>query len=504
MDRLARFLRSDLSALILLAAARLLLHILTNDQYGFHRDELAMLDDSGRLAWGYVAYPPVTPVIGRVALELFGPSLVGVRFFSALAMCASMVLTGLMARQLGGSRRAQLVAALAAGLAPISLIQGALFQYVSFDYLWWVLLALLVLELLQSDDPRWWLAIGAVVGLGMMTKYTIAFFIAGLVGGVLVTGGRRYLTSPWLWAGVAISLVLFLPNALWQVRQDFITLDFLTSIRLRDIAVGRTQGFIFEQFLVASNLFLVPFWIAGLYFYFFKPAGARYRMLGWMYVIPFVLFVATRGRSYYLAPAYPMLIGAGVIVWEGWLSGLARKRAGLVRTTTWAALLLGGILFIPVMLPVAPINSPLWDLTTGLHDNFVEEIGWRELTETVAQIYFGLPAGEREHTAILAGNYGEAGAINLYGPALGLPRAISGRNSYWLRGYGDPAPETVIVLGFSAESAETYFADCEWAGRISNSYGVENEETRLHPTIFVCRGNRQPWPELWDALKSFS
>jgi 4-amino-4-deoxy-L-arabinose transferase-like glycosyltransferase len=496
-------IRTDLGVLILLALARLALHALTNGQYGFHRDELAVIDDARHLAWGYVAYPPVTPFIGRVALELFGPSLVGLRFFSSAAMSVAMVLAGLMTRELGGSRTAQIVTALAVALSPISLIQGALFQYVSFDYLWWVLIAYFVIRLLKSENPRWWLAIGAVIGVGMMTKYTIAFFIAGVVGGVALTRARRYLASPWLWAGVALSLLILAPNLIWQARHDFISLQFLSSIHARDVAIGRTQGFLIEQFIVSANLFTIPFWVAGLYFYFFKPEGTRYRMLGWMYVIPLVLMLVAQGRSYYLAPAYPMLIAAGVVVWEGWLARLAARRAGLMRGLTWAALAVGALLFIPIMLPVAPVNSGLWDFASQVHDNFVEQIGWQDLTEAAADIYLALPAEERPSSAILAGNYGEAGAINLYGAAYGLPEAISGRNSYWLRGYGDPPPETLIVLGFSRESAEGIFTACDLAGQVTNRYGVENEETRFHPDIFVCRGPRQPWPALWESLKSF-
>jgi 4-amino-4-deoxy-L-arabinose transferase-like glycosyltransferase len=494
---------SDNGLLILLALTRLVLHVATNNQYGFHRDELAMLDDARYLAWGYVAYPPVTPFIGSMALSLFGPSLVGIRFFSALAQCVAMILAGLMNRELGGTRRAQIITALAVALAPISLIQGALFQYVSFDYLWWVLIAYFVIRLLKSENPRWWLGIGVAIGLGMMTKYTLAYFVVGLVGGVIMTNTRRYLRTPWLWAGVALALLIFIPNLIWQAQHHFISVTFLVDIHARDVAIGRTSGYLMEQFIVATNLFTVPFWAAGLYFYFFKPAGARYRMVGWMYVIPFVLFLVTQGRSYYLAPAYPMLIAAGVVVWERWVAVLAPSKSRVIRSLTWGGLAVGALLFIPVMLPMAPINSSLWQLTSQIHDNFVEEIGWPELVETVADIYDRLPSEERSQTAVLTGNYGEAGAINMYGPAHDLPEAISGINSYWLRGYGNPPPQTLIVVGFSPERLERFFATCVLAGQVTNRYGVENEETRFHPDIFVCREPHQPWPELWEDLQSF-
>jgi 4-amino-4-deoxy-L-arabinose transferase-like glycosyltransferase len=499
----SRLLRSDLSLLILLALARLALHCLTNNQYGFHRDELAMVDDARHLAWGYVAYPPLTPFIGHVALALFGPSLVGLRFFSALAMCAGMVLAGLMARELGGTRWAQVATALAVTIAPVSLIQGALFQYVSFDYLWWVLAAYLTLRLLKSDDPRWWLGIGAVLGLGMMTKLTMGIFVAGVAGGALLTRARRYLASPWLWGGVALSLLIFAPNLIWQTQHDFISLQFLSSIHARDVAIGRTQGFLIEQLFAPANLMTIPLWLGGLYFYFFKPEGARYRMLGWMWIIPFALFVVTQGRSYYMGPAYPMLIAAGTVVWERWIAARSATRARQARGLTWGGLALGGLVMAPLMLPVAPINSKLWDVANAVHDNFAEEIGWPELVEAVADVYAGLPAEAQPRAAIFASNYGEAGAINLYGPAYGLPEAISNINSYWLRGYGDPPPETLVVVGVPPSVASQFLDNCELAGHVTNRYGVENEESRDHQDILVCRGPRQPWPELWKNIQAF-
>jgi 4-amino-4-deoxy-L-arabinose transferase-like glycosyltransferase len=277
-----------------LVLGKFLLHLLTNSQYGFHRDELATLDDARFLAWGYVAYPPLTPFLARIQLELFGTSLAGFRVFSSLAQSIAMVIAGLMARELGGSRRAQVVTAIAAAMAPISLISGALFQYVSFDYLWWVLIAYFMIRFLKSDGPHWWLGIGLVIGVGMMTKYTIIYLVAGLVGGILLTGYLRHLKSPWLWGGVGISLLIFLPNLIWQIQHNFVSLEFLFDIHARDIAIGRTGRFLPEQFVVCANLFTIPFWVGGLHFYLFKFEGKPYRPLGWMYVIPFVLFLSLK------------------------------------------------------------------------------------------------------------------------------------------------------------------------------------------------------------------
>ncbi len=544
-----------LGILLGLALARLALHCATNGNYGFHRDELGVLDDARFLDWGYVSYPPFTPFVARLALLLFGPSLVGLRFFAVLAQSIGMVVAGLMARELGGRRWAQVVAALATAIAPMAVCMGTMFQYIAFDFLWWVLAAYFVIRLLHSENPRWWLALGAVFGLGMMTKYTMIFFIAGIVAAVLLTPARRDLKSPWLWAGTALSVVIFLPNLLWQAQHHFVSLDFLNLIHARDVEIGRTDGYFAQQFFVNANLFTLPLWIAGLYFYFFAPgkpttsvardsvelegtpsrghhqpssstesrstgatesrasggtsprvvAGSdqRFRALGWMFVVPLLLFFIAKGRFYYMAPAYPMLFAAGAVFWENWLSRRRPRAVRAGRIATWSALGAGAVFSAILMMPLAPIHSAGWRLTSKVHDNFREQIGWPQLAQTVAGIYAALPAAEKPHTAILVGNYGEAGAINLYGRPHGLPEVISGINTYWWRGYGAEPPEVVILVGSSRAAAERLARNIELAGHVTNPYGVQNEETRDHPDIFVCRDFKKSWPDFWRGFQHF-
>lgn len=493
---------SDTGALILIALATVLLHALTNNHYGFHRDELATVDDARYLAWGYVAYPPLTPFIAHIAFALFGPSLVGLRFFASLAQAIAIVVTGWMARELGGMRTAQMLAAVAMAIGPTSLIAGALFQYVTFDYLWWVLAAYFMIRLLKSEDARWWLAIGAVIGLGMQTKYTTAFLVAGIAVGVVLTPARRYLKSPWLWGGLALSLAIFLPNAIWQFRHDFISLDFLSNIHARDIRIGRTKNFLIEQLFVPANPFTIPMWLTGLWFYFSRDAK-RYRTIGWMFVVAFLLFFAARGRSYYMAPAYPMLLAAGAVVWQRRLAASSPRRARVRRAIQWSAIGVGAVIAIALVVPIPPIGSAWWKISDKVQDDWREEVGWRDLVKEVAQARDSLPADDRARAGILAGNYGEAGAIDLFGAAYGLPNAISGVNSYWLRGYGDPPPQTLIVVGLPREFLTESFESCEFAGHVTNRYGVLNEETREHPDIFVCRGLRKPWPDFWKQFRYY-
>ncbi|MDR3717566.1 MAG: glycosyltransferase family 39 protein [Bryobacteraceae bacterium] len=494
---------SDLGVLLLLALGLVIVHTLTNGQYGFHRDELATLDDAHYPAWGYPAYPSVTPFIARIALELFGPSMAGVRFFAALAQGVVLVLSGLMARELGGGRWAQIVAAVAVAIAPVALGSGALFQYVTFDYLWWVALAYLLIRLLKSGNPRWWLAVGIVAGLGLMTRYTMAFLLAALLGGMLFTPARRYLRSPWFWGGAALAVSIFLPNLIWQFQHDFISLELLRSNHARDIRIGRTDSYLTGQLMTAANLFTVPLWLAGLWYYLRRKEGEPYKLIGWLYVLTLLLYLFSHGRDYYEAPAYPMLLASGAVAAELWIAKLSNAWARAAKGVLWTALVAGGLLIAAVVLPVAPVNSRWWNFASGINGDIKEEIGWPELVQTVANIRDSLPASDRAQLGILAGNYGEAGALNLYGAAYGLPRAMSGIDSYWLRGYTVPPPQTLIVVGISREFLEKKFESCELAGHITNRFNVKNEETTRHVEIYLCRRLKQPWPEFWEHFKYF-
>src|SRR5690242_1714922 len=246
----AGFFTSGVGIVILIALARIILHPLTTNQYGFHRDELQTLDDARHLDWGFVAYPPITPLIGRLEVILFGTSLVGFRIFAAVAVSVAMVLATLIAKEIGGGRREQILAGVAAGISPASLAQGAVFQYVSFDYLWGTLATYFLVRLVKSGDARWWLAVGVALGLGMETRYTAGFLAVGIGVAVLLTDARRYLRSGWLWAGIAFSLLIFLPNLLWQIQHHFISLDFLHRIHARDVRQGRDKGFLLAQILL--------------------------------------------------------------------------------------------------------------------------------------------------------------------------------------------------------------------------------------------------------------
>lgn len=495
--------KNDNLVLFLLALGGVIIHILLNGQYGFHRDELDFIMSARQLDWGYVSYPPVTPLFARIGLELFGESLRGLRVLPAIAQGIVMILAGLMARDMGGRRNAQLMAAFAVFIAPMSLLGGTVIMYFAFDYLWWALIAFFMVRLLATDDPRYWLGIGAGIGLGMMTKYTMAFWVIGLIVATLVTPTRKYLRSKWLYLGAALALLMFLPNLIWQIQHNFISLDFLSAIHARDIEWGRTKTFLPDQFYLTTNPLSLPLWVAGLILCLFSPSMKRFRPLGLMFVVTFLLLLGSQGRGYYLGPAYVMLFSAGAAWFENWLASHSEKQSRLGSGLAWTILVIGSLVGISIAKPVAPINSSLWKITSKINDVYAEMVGWQELTANVAKVYASIPDKEKPRTVIYAGNYGEAGALDLYGKQYSLPRVISGSNSLWYRGYGDTDPETVIIVGVDYSEAGTVFHSCKVAARTTNSYGVKNEESTYHTTILICRDPRLRWKDIWAQSQTF-
>jgi hypothetical protein len=490
---------TSLLPVVCVAVAAAVMHIATNGRYGFHRDELQFLSDARHLDWGYVPYPPLTPFIERINLGLFGLSLIGLRMFSVISQTTIILVTGLMARDLGGGRLAQVAAALSVALSGVPIFEGTEFQYTSFSFLWWVLVCWFTIRLLKTENPRWWLAIGAAIGLGLLTKYSVVFFVAGLLAGLLFTRNRRYFLSPWFWGGVAIALALFLPNILWLMHHDFVSYRFLQHIHKRDVGEGRADGYWKYQLLFDVNPIATPVCIIGLIAFL---RDYRYRVLAAMYFVPVLFFWIDKGRFYYVAEAYPVLLAMGAVVIATWLTA----RPAWARHTA-VAVYFGGVVAVGAvgvarLVPLAS-SGPLRDYALSNSGDLREEIGWDELVRTVASIRNSLPAEQRDHLGITTGNYGEYGAIEILGAPYGLPAPIGTTNSEYLRGYPSPSTTTFIVLGISRDQANRIFTGCRLAGHNGNSLGIHNEESDEHPDIFVCGPPHKPWPELWKGHQNF-
>jgi hypothetical protein len=326
--------------------------------------------------------------------------------------------------------------------------------------------------------------------------------VAGVVIAVVLTPLRRHLASAWFWLGAALALLIFLPNLLWQYQHHFVSLDFLRHIHARDVAQGRADSFIRDQFYICTSTATAPLWIAGLGYVLFAKSGRRYRALGWIYLVIFLLFLINRGRGYYLAAAYPMLFAAGSVAYERWIGSLSMLRSRIVRVSGYVLLAAGGIVSAAIILPLQPANSAK-NIALRINGDLREEFGWPELAATVAHVRDTLPPQERARVGIIVGNYGEAGAINLYGPAHGLPPVLSGTNTAWYRGYGSAPPQTLIVVGFSQKEAEAAFQSCRLAALNVIPFGIRNEEGAYHREIFVCGAPLQPWPIFWADFRRF-
>jgi 4-amino-4-deoxy-L-arabinose transferase-like glycosyltransferase len=496
--------------LLLLALAKTALHFATIANYGYFRDELYYLACADHLAWGYVDHPPFSIAVLAATRYLLGDSLLAIRLPVVLAGAATVVLTGWLARELGGGRFAQLLAALAFVFMPIALGLATFYSMNAFDLLFWVGAVYVLVRIINSGDARLWVAFGAIVGLGIMNKISVGFLVFGLLVGLALTSQRRLLVSAWFSLGGVIAGLLFLPHIIWQIANGFPTIEFMrnaSELKIQAMPVGAYLG---AQVFYTSPA-AVPIWVGGLAYLLFVRSAAAYRALGIAYVAILALLVAQHGKAYYLAPAYPMLFAAGGVAYERLSAGRGWRwvRPALVGLVTVV-----GLVLLPMAVPILPPESVVRYATAigiqapqeerqqrvALPQHFADRFGWENMVATVARVYQALPAEDRARTAIVASNYGEAGAIDFFGRRYGLPHAISPHNNYWLWGPGDITGEVAIVIGAPRQQIEILFEDVTQAATVESEYAVAYE-TNL--PVYVCRHLKRPLAEVWPALKRY-
>ncbi len=499
--------------LLSIPAARLVIHLALANRYGYFRDELYFLDCGRHLAWGYVDAAPAIGLYAKVAL-LLGGSLPVLRAIAGLAGAAVVLLTGLLAWRLGGSRAAQGLAAVAAAATPIFLLVASLFTMNVFEPLFWTGCAYVLVRLADGASPRLWLLFGLLAGLGLLNKHSTAFFAVALLAGLLLSPLRRALSTPWPWAGAGVAFLVFLPNLLWQAANGFPTLEDLGNVARtgKNVVLGPGE-FVLAQFL-QQGPHLLPFWLGGLA-WLLLARGGRYRPLGSAFAVFFVLMFAMKAKAYYLTPAYPMLLAAGAVGLDE-LIERQRRLAGRTwpRAATAAAAVLPTLLLAPLVLPL--LDPPVFVSYTKrlgfepprsevahrgpLPQAFGDQFGWPELVADVAKVWNGLTPAERARAAIFANNYGEAGAINLFGPAHGLPAAISAHQNHFFWGPRGFTGDVLVVLQDDRESLERVCTSVEEAGRHEHPWGMAEE----NGAIWVCRGLKTPLPDLWPRLKKWN
>jgi 4-amino-4-deoxy-L-arabinose transferase-like glycosyltransferase len=471
----------------LFAALKLVLHLATAGNYGWHIDELYFIAASRHPDWGYVDYPPLVPMLAGLDQSLFPGSLLALRALPAVAGAAIVVLTALIARELGGGARAQAWAALMALLSPMFIGANVLFHTTTFDELTWTVALLLFVRLLRTDDRRLWLWLGAVFGAGLETKFTIVALGVAIGVALVLTPRRKLLLSPWPWGGVGIAAVLLAPNLVWQASHDWISVQYALSHR------GHTDGpfaFWLQQLLLVDPLFVAPC-VAGLIALRKDP---RFSALPFVAAGVELVFFVAGGKSYYVGPVLPLAYAAGAL----WLDRKLRSRLA-VNVSIAAAVALTLVLLpigVPILSTRAMVDSGVWKV----RQDFANMLGGPELARKTAAAYDSIPSDQRATAMIVAHYYGEAGPINLDGPSLGLPQAVSPHLSFWYWAPPRMDPQTVVMVGFTQDEASRIFADCRQATAITNDYGVQNDFSG--DPILVCTQPREPLWKAWPSLQT--
>ena len=498
-----------------IALAKLVLHTVFNDQYGIFRDELGYLACGERLGWGYVDQPPLVPWLAEISRLVLGDSLRAVRFLPALASSLLVVQSALLAREFGAGRFAIVLTAICVALAPQYLSNAGLLGTNSFEPTLWMGCAWFALRAIQRDDPRQWLWFGIVAGIGLEEKYTIALFGFGIVLGLLSTAQRRVLRERWFWLGGLAALLIFLPNLWWNYANDWPFLELLRAIRAegRDVVLPATDFFL-QQALLVDPL-AAPIWLAGLGALLFARRLSPYRFLGIAYLVCYAVLFALHGKSYYLAPAYPMLFAAGAVTIERALAGSVQqpRRFVWLKAAIAAAVLANGLYLAPIVVPVfaperfldyaakLPFKLPVMEHSharASLPQWYSDQFGWKEIADATAAAWNRIPAQERADCGIFAQDYGQAGAIDFWGPALGMPRALSGDRTYFVWGPRGYSGNCMIVLDDRRDVLERYWEHVELAATSApNRWALEAELP-----VYICRGKRfDAWETFWRGLR---
>jgi hypothetical protein len=494
------------------------LQMATASRYGYFRDAMYYLACSEHLDWGYVDHPPLIVLLAWFARHTLGTSLPALLFWPALAGAVRIVLTAAFARELGAQRFGTALAAVLAATPSVWYVLDHQFAMNAFEALFWTGCAFVILRMIKTDNPKLWLAFGVISGCGLESKYSMAVFAFALLLGLLLTPQRKLSFTPWLFAGGGVALMIFLPNLLWNIHHHWPFFELMHNIRVsgKDVVLP-PLAFLGQQILALGPPTL-PFWSGGLLFYLFSREAKPFRAFGWAFVITITFFLLTHGKDYYSAPVYAIVLAAGAVAAEHLLSSARFARHPVFRRILKPVLLfwliLGIALPLPIVLPILPIenyikyqahmpfpvpHSENSQLGSALPQYYVDEFNWQEMVQAVARVYHSLTPEEQAKTAIFTDNYGEAAAIDFFGPRYGLPKAICGHQSYFLWGPRDYTGEIVIRVGAPLAGVKPAYASAVVAATIDNPYAYEYE-TR---PILLCRGRKENFQTHWANVKKW-
>lgn len=490
-----------------IACLKLLIHFYFNafSYYGYLRDELYFIDAGKHLDWGYVDVGPLTIWLGRVSRELLGDSVFALRFFPAIAGALTVVMVGLMARELGGGRFAQGLAALAVLVAPVWLGAQNMLCLPASEPLWWGLCACCLIRIIKTGNTRLWLGFGVCVGIGLLNKPSMLFLAGAVVAGLLLTPQREYLFDRWAFTGGIVALLIVSPYLAWQIAQGWPTIEFLSGMKHMVTSQIPSLVFVLGQVFYLHPLNF-PIWLAGLGWFFFAREAKSFRVFGWVYVVILLFLLIVKSKIYYFAPVYPILLAGGAVAIERWIQ---QRRLGWLKVALPALLVAGGVLIAPVVLPVLRLEKTdayitattggllknAWEITSTFHD----EQGWENQARVVAEVFRGLSPEEQAECNIFAGNFGEAGAIAYYGPALGLPAVYSSHQNYYFWGPPAKSGKLAIVFGIRPEVLRQYFGEIQQAATITCREAVPFEQD---VPVYICRKPITDLKDVWPKLRA--
>ena len=496
---------------LLVALGSIILHLLSNRSYGYFRDELYYLACTEHLDFGYVDHPPLSIAILWVVRNVLGDTLPALRLLPALAGALTIWLTGLMTRKLGGGRFAQLVAALGVAIGPGHLAITNFFSMNAIDLAIWAAALYLLMRAIEEPSVRNWIPIGLVLGVGLLNKVSVLWLGAGIGAALVLTPHRRLLRTPGPWMAGLLAAALFAPHLVWQARHNWPTIEFMRNATAQKMVEVSPLQFASDQILM-THPFAFPVWMSGLIWLLAGPERRRWGFLAWTFLTPLVILLASgTSRAYYLGPAYPPLFAAG-----GVAVARATARAGTsrLRPAIAALMIAGGAVTAPLALPLLRADlyitysqkigispRPEENARIGLlPQHLADMFGWPELVAQVAKVYRQLPDDDRRRAAIYTDNYGRAGAVDFFGPAYGLPHAISGHNNYFLWGPGNATGEVLIIIGGDLEDHLPDFDRVESAAVVHCRYCMPYEDGVV---IYVGRGLKRPLSALWPQVKKY-
>lgn len=512
-----KFWLSDYTIIGIIALFSLIMHLAAIDGFGYFRDELYYIACSDHLDFGYVDQPPLSILLLKLMRLIFGDSLLAIRILPVLGGALLVFLTGLIAREIGGKKYAVLLASLAA-FAPIgNFFFFNIYSMNFLDVLFWQGCIFIVIRIIKTNNPKYWLVFGLIAGLGLQNKISVLFLCLGVFAGVLLTRERKYFASKYFWMGAAIALLLFLPYIVWNMAHDWPTLEFIRNAKIQKMADVTPLGFLTGQILYNQATLIV--WLAGLWYFFFHREGRRYRLFGWMFISIYLLFTIQEAKDYYLAPAFPILFAGGAVQWEAWLK---KKRWQWPKPVLVISILIPTLILCPVCLPILSTEKTISLIRSiGLEQNagerhemgvlpqhFADMHGWEDMAATVARVYHSLTPEEQNKCVIYVRNYGEAGAIDFFGKQYNLPKATCAHNNYWLWGPPkDKSGEVIIIFGTSRdvqrsfEDLRPHFEEVEHAATFRCKYCMPYENNR---PIFIGRKMKVSIQEIWQHEKSFN